>query len=767
MNLRVKRPIVDLEEFERRPDPFASAPSTFDINAVLHVLRARRNVILGTAGAVVAAALLVLLFVVPTYSATAVMMIDQRRNAVADVNAVLSGLATDSASVQNQIQILTSRQLAARVVDTLALHRDPEFNTQMSSELLGTASAASDATSRIPINGTDKVRDAAITRLLKRLSVEQLGLSSTMTISVASVDAAKSARITNAIADAYIEDQLNSKFEATRKAATWLSQRVRQMAEQVQADEAAVQTYKAKRGIVDTPGGSIIDQQTASVNVQLINAKADLAQKIALYDRAIELQRAGRAVEASQVVASPLIAQLRAQEAELRRQEAQLASRYLPQHPKMVDVRSQRRDTRVKINAEVSRVIDSLASDVAVGRANVKSLEDSLAQLQSKFQVQGNDSVALKALESIAASSRSNYEALLSRLKEVQGQEGIAAADARIISRAMEPTTSSPRPLLVLGVALPASLVLGLMFAFFAEALDPSLRTREHVDRHVGVPVLTTVPEVSDEGARHGVASLVVYEPSSSFSEAIRGLYLGLSLSDAERTPKVLLVTSAVPGEGKTVIAVSLARLAARNGRRVLIVDADFRRPAVARTMGVTSPPGSVVDVLEGRLPVERCIVGDGQSQAAVLSGSDKPINPSDLLTSDALEKLMVQLRGRYDLVIVDSAPVVPVHDTLALARLCDATVFVTHSGKTPREAVATALKSLRSMSANVAGVVLTRTRLDPRYDYHDYLYSSQLRRDGQPALPPRTWASVPAELTSALRKRLTRSGEPPMRSGQ
>lgn len=763
MNLRVKQPAIDVVDVERETDPFSGDSSHLDVSTILSVLQARKAIIIGTVAAVLALTLLALAVIVPVYSASAVMMLDARKNSVADVNSVLGGLPMDTASVQNQMQVITSRQVAARVVDQLRLERDPEFNTELSTGLFGSAAASREPASQVPLRGQSKGREAAITLLLKRLRVDQVGISTSMTISVASVDAAKSARITNAVADAYVEGQLNAKYEATQKAAGWLSGRVRQMAGQVQADEAAVQKYKAKNGIVDTPGGSIIDQQTASVNVQLINAKADLAQKIALYDRTLELQRSGRAVEASQVVASPLIAQLRAQQAELARQEAQLSSRYLPQHPKMVDIQSQKRETQIKIGAEVARVIDSLANDVAVGRANVKSLEDSLAQLQSKFQNQGSVSVALKALESIASASRSNYEALLSRLKEVQGQEGIATPDARIISRAMEPTTPSPRPLMVMAIAIPASLVLGLMLAFLVESLDPSLRTSEHVDRFLGLPVLSTVPEVKDQNASTDVAGLVVYDPSSSFAEAIRGLHLALSLSSPGRAPKVLLVTSAVPGEGKSVIAASLARLAARNGRRVILVDADFRRPAVARTMSVNAD-GGIIDVLEGKATLERSIVADQRSNAFVLPGVERPINPSDLLTSDALEKLLTALRAQYDLVIVDSAPILPVHDTLALAQHADATLFVTHSGKTSREGVVAALKSLKSMRASVAGVVLARARRDPRYGYHDYLYGSRQGADAASApkrLPP------PSGVVGVLRSLVFQTEEKSLRSGQ
>jgi capsular exopolysaccharide synthesis family protein len=272
-------------------------------------------------------------------------------------------------------------------------------------------------------------------------------------------------------------------------------------------------------------------------------------------------------------------------------------------------------------------------------------------------------------------------------------------------------------------------LALALLLAFVAEGLDPSLRTTEHVDRYLGLPVLASVPEIKGQDASKNVAELVVREPSSSFAESIRGLHLGLSLSDK----KVLLVTSAVPGEGKTVVAVSLARLAARNGRRVIIVDADFRRPAVARTMELAAPIGGIGDVLEGRLPLERCVVADARSDAFVLAGAERLGNPSDLMTSDAIEKLVASLRGLFDLVIIDSAPLLPVHDTLALSQLSDAALFVTHSGKTPRDAVALALRSLKSTKVAIAGVALTRTKIDPRYDYRDYLYAHARAEAAEP----------------------------------
>jgi capsular exopolysaccharide synthesis family protein len=253
--------------------------------------------------------------------------------------------------------------------------------------------------------------------------------------------------------------------------------------------------------------------------------------------------------------------------------------------------------------------------------------------------------------------------------------------------------------------------------------------------------------------ANGGVAELVVSDPSSSFAEAIRGLHLGLSLASADQAPKVVLVTSSVPGEGKTVIAVSLARLAARNGRRVIIVDADFRRPKVVQTMGLSSRMGGIVDVLEGRLPLSQCVMRDGRSEADVLAGANRQINPSDLLTTDSIGKLIDTLRAEYDLVILDSAPLLPVHDTLTLSQQCDVTLFVAHSGKTPREAVIAALRSLKSMKVAVAGIALTRTKLDPRYYYRDYLQG--VRSPVMQALPDNTSRKPKAGPLPGTRRKL------------
>ena len=268
--MRVLQSKSELDEFDGLPEVVSPAHQSFDVQTLWRIVVARRLVVLSAVVAVLAATVVAWMMIVPTYNATAVLMLDPRKNTVADADAVLSGVPTDPASIQNQIQILTSRRLATTVVKKLGLDR-------------GVDAGVKNATN------AHLALEASVDRVLNGLSVDQAGLSSTIRVSVSAADANQSARITNAWVDTYIEDQLNAKFEATQTAAKWLEQRVQQLASQVQSDDVAVQKYKAENGIVDTgAGGSLIDQQTANVSTQLINAKADLAQKTAAYQRVLE-----------------------------------------------------------------------------------------------------------------------------------------------------------------------------------------------------------------------------------------------------------------------------------------------------------------------------------------------------------------------------------------------------------------------------------------------------------------------------------------------
>lgn len=678
-----------------------------DSRQILAVVKSRRVQFFSVLGAGLAATTLALMLIVPVYTATAELMIEVRRNNVAEVNSVLSGLPTDVPSIQNQIQILTSREFARQVISRLGLQHDPEFGDGTGPESLDAAASPL----RVAANGAfgvaSPVSEKVVNNVLKKVGVTQSGMSTTLTIRAGSQDAVKAARIANAWLDAYVEEQLSAKYEATRSTVNWLTSRVRELAEQAQADEAAVQRYKAENGIVELGGtsGSLVDQQAATVSLQLVNAKADLAQKQALYGRVLQLRRSQGAVAASQVIDSVVLTELRNKEGELARQEALLSARYLPQHPRLIEVTSQREANRERIAAEVQREVERLGNEVAVAQANASSLGSSLQQVQSRFRNEGVASIKLKALRSIADSSRQQYEALLGKLKSVQGQEAFASPDARVVSRADVPLKASPGLALVAGLAVPASLALALFSVFVAEGLQPRLRSREQVAEVLGVPVIACTPDVAG-AQRPDLAASAIAAPGTAYARSIRGALLSLGLATEEGQPRTVVITSVNQGEGKTATAVGLARIAARDGLRTLLVDANFQFPAVAHALGLDPMGGGLADVLEGKADLVEAVARDEETGAHVLACPIQNEARAGSLSGTRLKALLAEARSRYDLVIVDTAPVALSQDAFALARLSDLAVLVVQAGQTPRES---AVFAAGRLGARLAGVVLTR----------------------------------------------------------
>lgn len=688
------------------PAELGSPPSGLSLAEITAIARARRGLILKVALGVLALTALVL-FLLPTlYSASALVMLDQRRNNIADASSVLSSLPTDPASVQNQIQILTSRDLASRVVDKLGLDRDPEFISGGISDTLSQLNPF--APQDMPLDDSAyawSLHERAVTAFQRRLTVEGEGLSTAITIGFTSRSPQKAAQIANAVAETYVETQLDTKFQATRTASEWLEGRVRQLAKQVQAYDSAVERYKAENNLNETADGTpLIDQQITAINGQIVQAKADLAEKQATYSRVNTLMQAGHGADISQAVASPVIVQLRSQEADLIRDEAQLATRYGPKHPKLIAAESQKRDLEQKIEQEVGRLAGSLANDVSISRAQIESLQNSLAQTEAQARGQNMARIKLKSLEVNAASTRSMYEAFVSRLKGIQDQDAIEASDARVISHASVPNIpSSPHRMLIFAAAIPVSLLLGLLAALLAERFAPALRSLMPRDPFRGVPVLAEIP-----GAAHArAADLVTDWPLSAFAQAMGGLAQRIAYGAARGGPRVIAVTSPQAGEGASSLALGLARAASRLGCRVIVVDGNLYAPSLAPLAGLHAVPAGLSQVLAGRASLSSALIKDPRSNVLLLSPAERRTDVYQVLGSTAMARLVGHLRGVCDLVIVNSPPVLAAGGTHLLAGYADAVMLVARTDVGPRPAVAQAIAALARIPAPPIGIVL------------------------------------------------------------
>lgn len=681
--------------------PAGEDSDAFRFSDLVRVAGERLALVLTTATVIVAATIIALLVWPSTYSGIATVMLDPRVNNVAQISSPLAAQPTDPASVQNQIQILTSRDLGARVIADLKLYEDPEF-------------ARPDM-----FSGEYPSADTVIDNFERRLTVAAVGLSTTITITFKSSDPRKAAAIANALAEAYLADQVNYENEATRTTTTYLLDRIHALARQVQSAEAAAQEYRAQNNINDTSAGmSLLDQQLIAEAAALVQARSDLAEKQAISSHVSSMISSGQSADVASVVASPLMVQLRTQEADLLRQEATLSTKYGPRHPKMIDIESQKQNLQDKIAQEAARIGGAAANDVTIARANAGSIAGSLKDLEKRETKEGLLRVNLKALEANAASTRTMYEAFVTRLRETQGAVGLP--DARIISRAAVPAVpSSPKRTMIVAASIPVGLLVGLLFALFAERGAPAtVRYRAAPDLRPGfatAAVATAAPDplhgatvlgnIPDYAAL-GAADIVIDRPGDAYARSVDALMSRVAPRTRGQGGKIIAVTAAEPNEGRTALATALARAATQRGLRAIVIDSDFQSPHVAAAMGLYPGYEGLHEVLAGRTPLSDILARDTRSGALLLSPAREQLGVPFL---NALPQLVAYLKRSFDLVILDCPPPSYANASRAFLPLSDAAVLLVRWQSTPRAAVTQTIDTLRALRVPATGVVFAR----------------------------------------------------------
>ncbi|MGB1548247.1 MAG: GumC family protein, partial [Alphaproteobacteria bacterium] len=519
-----------------------------DLIELFRQLWRRKMEILSTIVLVTLLATLVAFQITPRYSATAKIMIDSQRSRIVDVEDFMSGLGMDNETVQNEIQVIASRSLAQKVIDKLGLMQDAEFNPYLSepgtlktwvNALLGTSDDALSEDERYA-----RERIAVVDVLLDRLEVMPEKRSRVINIDFTTYSSKKAAQIANTYAELYLLEQLEAKFEATKRGTEWLNERVAELRKTVEASERAVELFRKETGLIRGKDTTVTSQQISEINTQLILARTQRAEAEARLKQVESLVRSPGGVEsAAEVLASPLIQRLREQEAEIQRKAAELASEYGVRHPRMINIRAEIEDLQAKIRGEVNKIVEGLRNEVGVALARESALSSNLNKLKVEAAELNSAEVRLRILEREANANRTLFDTFLGRLKETAGQEEIQQPDARIISHADVPNTpSSPKIKLIFMVALASSIFMGIGVAFITERLDTGFRSSEQIESMIETATLGLLPLLS--GRQLGDQSpeeYVLERPASSFSEALRTVHTGLLLSDVDNPPKTVL----------------------------------------------------------------------------------------------------------------------------------------------------------------------------------------------------------------------------------
>jgi succinoglycan biosynthesis transport protein ExoP len=725
--------------------PLLGGAPRIEARELLRMFNRRKWQLIGVTVLVCALTGLALVQLVPEYRSTALLMLDTRKARVTNTADVLTTGNIDIPAIQTEIEVLRSATLLGRVVDKLHLDEDPEFGAPppgMLGNAISLARGYFDAwfppeNAPIPSVAKDSgPRTRAISALSRNLTTSARGRSYVIAVSMDSTDPAKARRILDTITDFYIVDQLQAKLDANKRATEFFNDRLEELRRVVEANERAVATYREKSGLTIGKDSTVASQSLSELNSQLIQARGQRADR---ESRLIALQQAARNPATlggvTEVLANPLIGSLRAQEAEVGRRIGDLGQRYGENHPRLLQARSEQGQIQGRIASEVAKIISSLQGDAEAARSKETELQSQVNQLETKAGGLGQSEVVLRQLEREAQSSRAVYEDFLKRSKELREQQDIQQPDARVLSPASLPTTPAyPRYGLVMIAALAVGLVLGAVVILLIERLDGGFRTGEQIERLTARAVVGMIPGLNRSTlGKLAPARFAIEKPAAAYAEALRSAYTAITLGTLDKPPKVIMVTSSLPGEGKTTFICSLAGLIARStpDKKVVVVDCDLRRSSVAGALGAPATQGTIDEYLSGVKTLEQIIGRDEASGLYYIPAHSNTPNSAEILNSNAMRDFIRGLSEQFDLVFLDTPPIMAVSDARMTAQLADYIVFLIRWEQTPREVAINAVRLLRDLRKNI-GVVLSQVnvRRHAKYGYGDYGYYYSKYRD-------------------------------------
>lgn len=631
---------------------------------------------------------------VPTYRATAVIALEGQQSSIVDIESVVSGVSGDQASINTEVEVLRSRVLIEGVVDKLDLRSLPEFNPTLEEQpsfSVGAALRAMGLGQEPKPPSETQILNGVIDRVIGAISVSNVRNSYVFRITAETEDPDLSLRLANATAELYIFNQVEVKFAATERATRWLTDRVGELRIELETAEQRAKNFSVETDLVSPEALAAQERQIKDLRDRIANAEMVIAESQDLRRRILS----ATSNEAVAEMTNDLM---------LKRLLEQPQST-----PEMVENR-------------LRAIVDEETQDIQRNERQVAALSASLKALEDASAEQSQDLVELRQLQREAQASQQIYEFFLARLKETSVQQGIHESDARILSLATPPRqAASPKKSMVLALSVVLGLILGSMIMLFQEFTKSAFRTPEDIERDTAYRVLGQIPLMPVK-KRDKILDYLISKPTSAAMEAIRSLRTTVLMQNVDNPPKVIVSTSAMPSEGKTTTSIGLALNFASMGKRVLLIEGDMRRRVFGEYFEISGQQG-LASVISGDVSFEVAVHKSERASLDVLQGEGSKINAADLYSSQKFKDLIEDLREKYDVVMIDTPPVLLVPDARIIAPLADSIVFTVKWDETPKTQVRRGIRSFEDIGRPINGIILSQVSAKKMksYGYDSY----------------------------------------------
>lgn len=694
--------------------------------------------------------LLVAVFVAgmaPVYRATSSLLLESDQDKTVSIDTVYSIDTSRKEYFLTQYEILKSRSIAEQVITKLNLSEHPEFIPSENKGLL--TQTKSFLKNLLPIakkpSQTDteaeslRTQIALINNVQSRISINPVNKTQLVNISFEANDPKLAALVANSITDAYISRGLSSQLNSTKKAASWVSNQLDELRVNLEVSNEALQAYRLKENLIDIESKgvrSIASDELESLTRSYLAAKEKRfrSETIARFVSNEKYNDINSLLSLPEISSHESIRAIKRVEIEAEKKLSELSLRYGDKHPKLVSAKAELTAIQENLKEQVNKLVTGIAKELSAAQENENRLKQTLESEKAKFQIITNKEQGYLKLTREVESNRNLYDAFLQRFKEMNITTNLNTQNAQVIDAAEIPLSPvKPKKSLLVILAFIASFGFAVVLTFVLDALNDSFRSAVEIESKLRLRLLGLVPLIKVKQKK--VLPLYAFFETEYkiFSEAIRTLRTGFVLSNLDTSSKVVLITSSVPGEGKTTTAVNIS-FAMAQMEKTLLIEADMRRPSFTKIFSLAPYQNGLSDVISGSEKLTDSIIHDEKSGLDILSAGIIPPNPLELLSSDKFQVLLEQLKTQYDRIIIDSPPTLAVSDALLLSNCVDSVIYVVRSESTKQGVAKQGIDRLLEVQAKIDGVVLNRVHIKKAnrstqyagyYDSYDYSQSN------------------------------------------